>query len=345
MATKIAINGFGRIGRQILSGIKQFHRSIFDVVAINDITDTATNAHLFKFDSNYGRYAGTVEVADNDLVVDGDRIRVLAEKDPAALPWADLGVEIVFECTGKFTNPEKAAAHLQAGAKLVILSAPAKGGDCPTFVLGVNEEKFDPAKDKVISMASCTTNCLAPVAKVLNASFQIKRGFMTTIHSFTNDQNILDLPHKDLRRARAASLSMIPTSTGAAKAIGLVIPELKGKLHGLAIRVPTPTVSLVDLVCELGQSVTVEEVNNAMLQAAKGPLNGILAYETEELVSVDFKGNHHSSIFDAASTMVLDGNFVKVLSWYDNEWGYARRMGDFAAFVVKKQAESPAGVA
>jgi glyceraldehyde 3-phosphate dehydrogenase len=334
MAIRVGINGFGRIGRN-------FFRAAFDdpaleIVAVNDITDAKTLAHLLKYDSVHGAFKGTVEAMDDSLVVNGKTVKVLACKDPAALPWKALGVEIVVESTGRFTDRENASKHLQAGAKRVVISAPAKGEDI-TIVLGVNEDRYDPAKHHILSNASCTTNCLAPVAKVVLKHFGIRHGFMTTIHSYTNDQSILDLPHKDLRRARAAAMSMIPTSTGAAKAVGLVLPELKGKMHGLAIRVPTPNVSLVDLVAETEKVVTAEEVNSALQKAAEGELRGILGFSTEPLVSIDFNGNSLSSIVDGPSTSVMDGTMVKVLAWYDNEWGYSCRVRDLVKFIAKKE--------
>jgi glyceraldehyde 3-phosphate dehydrogenase len=335
MSTRVGINGFGRIGRQVLKAIMERSGGTLEVVAVNDLTDAPTNAHLFKYDSNYGAYPGTVEVKAQGIAVDGKEIRVLAERDPSRIPWRDLGVDIVLESTGLFTDAEKAAAHRTAGAKKVIISAPAKGEDA-TLVMGVNEGSYDPAKHHIISNASCTTNCVAPVVKVLNDAFGISRGLMTTIHSYTNDQRILDVFHKDLRRARAAGLNMIPTTTGAAKVVGVVIPELKGKLHGIAVRVPTPTVSLVDFVADVKQKVTVEQVNAAFRQAADGSLKGLLQYCTEPLVSSDFKGSDYSSIFDSLSTMVLDDTMVKVLAWYDNEWGYSCRLADLARFVALK---------
>jgi glyceraldehyde 3-phosphate dehydrogenase len=340
LATKIGINGFGRVGRLTLRAINQYHRGELDVAAINDLTDTKTNAHLFKWDSSYGQYNGKVEAASDAIVVDGHPIKVLAERDPANIKWKDLGVEIVIESTGLFTDAPKAAAHRQGGAKKVIISAPAKNEDV-TIVLGVNEDKYDPLKHNIISNASCTTNCLAPVAKVLQQNFGIVKGLMTTIHAYTNDQRILDQQHKDLRRARSAGLSMIPTTTGAAKAISLVLPELKGKLHGFAIRVPTPSVSVVDLVADLAKEATVEQVNAAFKAAAEGPLKGILAYCEEELVSIDFKGNPASSIVDSLNTMSIGGNMVKVIAWYDNEWGYSCRLADLAAFVAGKGLPTP----
>jgi len=335
MAIKVGINGFGRVGRLTLRAINQYHRSEIEVVAINDLTDTRTNAHLFKWDSSYGRYAGEVNFTQNSIIIDGQEIRVLSERDPANIRWQDLGVQIVIESTGLFTDASKASAHLKGGAKKVIISAPAKEEDI-TIVLGVNQEKYDPQKHRIISNASCTTNCIAPVAKVLHQNFGIVKGLMTTIHSYTNDQRILDQQHKDLRRARSAALSMIPTTTGAAKAVSQVLPELKGKLHGFAIRVPTPTVSVVDLVADLNKEVTVEQVNTAFKNAAEGSLKGILEYCDDELVSVDFKGNGASSIVDAPSTMVIGGNMVKVIAWYDNEWGYSCRLADLTAFIASK---------
>ena len=334
MATKIGINGFGRIGRNLFRAA--FGDAALDIVAVNDITDAKTLAHLLKYDSVHGAFKGTVEAKDQSLVVNGKEIKVLASKDPAALPWKDLGVEVVVESTGRFTDRASAAKHLEAGAKKVIISAPAKDEDI-TIVLGVNETRYDPAKHHVISNASCTTNCLAPLAKVLMQTCGIKHGLMTTIHSYTNDQSILDLPHKDLRRARAAAVSMIPTSTGAAKAVGLVLPELKGKVHGLAIRVPTPNVSVVDLVIEAEKPVTVEAINTALRKAAEGELKGILGYTDEPLVSIDFNGNPLSSIVDCLSTSVIDGTMVKVLSWYDNEWGYSCRVRDLIKYIASKK--------
>lgn len=334
MATKVGINGFGRIGRQVLKAILERAPEL-EVVAVNDLADAHTNAHLFKYDSNYGTFPGNVSVDKGDLVIGDRRIKVVAEKDPAKLPWKDLGAEIAIESTGRFTDAEKAAAHLQAGAKKVIISAPAKGEDL-TIVLGVNENMYDPAKHKIISNASCTTNCLAPVAKVLEDTFGIDKALMTTVHSYTNDQNILDLVHKDLRRARAAAMNIIPTSTGAAKAASLVIPSIKGKFHGLALRVPTPTVSLVDLVGVMKRDVTVEEINGAFKKYAEGSMKGILGFTDEELVSMDFKGDARSSIVDGQLTMVIGGNLFKVMSWYDNEWGYSCRVADLAKFMVGK---------
>jgi glyceraldehyde 3-phosphate dehydrogenase len=330
MAVKVGINGFGRIGRNFFRAA--YKDPALEIVAVNDITDAKTLAHLLKYDSVHGRFEEEVGVKDSALVVAGRTVQVLAAKDPSELPWGKLGVEIVIESTGKFTEREGAEKHLKAGAKRVIISAPAKNPDA-TFVLGVNEKTFDPKKHFIISNASCTTNCLAPVAKVLLDNFGIERGLMTTIHAYTNDQKILDLPHKDLRRARAAGLSMIPTTTGAAKAVALVIPELKGKLDGMAIRVPTSNVSVVDLTVEMSKAATADEVNAAMKKAAEGPLKGILQYVDEPLVSVDFNHTSFSSEFDSLSTKVIEGKMVKVLAWYDNEWGYSCRMVDLAKYV------------
>ncbi len=335
MAIRVAINGFGRIGRNVLRAAKQAGRTDLDFVAVNDLTDSKTLAHLLKYDSVHGRYPGTVEVAPEGLIVDGDSLRVFAERDPSRLPWADLGVDIVVESTGIFTARDKAAMHLDAGAKKVIISAPGKQEDI-TIVLGVNHESYDPAEHHVISNASCTTNCLAPVAKVVMDNFGFRHGFMTTVHAYTNDQNILDLPHKDLRRARAAAMSMIPTTTGAAKATALVIPELKGKIDGMAIRVPTPDVSLVDLVVEVEKDTSVDEVNEAFRAAAAGAMKGILGTSDEPLVSIDYTGNPLSSIVDLKSTDVLDGRMVKVISWYDNEWGYSERVVDLVGYVGER---------
>jgi glyceraldehyde 3-phosphate dehydrogenase len=334
MPIRVAINGFGRIGRNVLRAAKQAGATDIDFVAVNDLTDTKTLAHLLRHDSVHRHYPGTVEVRENALIVDGDEVRVFAEKDPAALPWGDLGVDIVIESTGRFTTRDDAAKHLQGGAKKVIISAPAKNEDI-TIVLGVNEDRYDPASHHVVSNASCTTNCLAPVVKVLLDEFGFRRGVVTTVHSYTNDQNILDLPHKDLRRARAAGMSIIPTTTGAAKATALVIPEVKGKIDGVAMRVPTPDVSLVDLVAEVDREVTAAQVNDAFRAASEGRMKGILGYEEEELVSVDYTGNPHSSIIDAPSTNIVSG-LVKVLSWYDNEWGYSCRCVDLARFMGER---------
>ena len=332
MATKIGINGFGRIGRQVLKGMLDFHEDDLDVVAINDLTDSETNAHLFKYDSNYGRYPGTVEVQDGDLIISGHRIHVLSERDPGKIPWGDYDVDIVVESTGIFTDGEKARTHLNTGPKKVIISAPAKNEDL-TVVLGVNDEAYDADQHHVISNASCTTNCLAPVAKVLDETVGIKSGIMSTIHAYTNDQVILDTVHEDLRRARTAGSNIIPTSTGAARAVGRVMPHLDGKLNGMAYRVPTTTVSVVDLVIDAERATTVEEVNAAFKKAAEdreGSLFGILDYEEAPLVSSDYKGSPYSSTIDALSTMVLNGTQVKVVSWYDNEWAYSVRVGDLA---------------
>ncbi|NLE43305.1 MAG: type I glyceraldehyde-3-phosphate dehydrogenase [Chloroflexi bacterium] len=338
MKVKVGINGFGRIGRQVLKAMKEKYRDEFDVVAVNDLFDAETNAHLFKYDSNYGVYPGTVEVAGGDIVVDGDAIKVLAERDPANLPWADLGVQIVVESTGVFVDGKKAAAHIAAGAKKVIISAPAKPADSVdlTIVLGVNDDKYDAANHHILSNASCTTNCLAPTVKVVLDAFGIVKGMMTTIHSYTNDQRILDLAHKDPRRARAAALNMIPTTTGAARALALVIPELKGKFDGYSMRVPTPTVSVVDAVMELEKDATVEEVNDAFKAAAAGAMQGILGFTDEPLVSMDFKGDARSSIVDGPSTMVMGSNLLKVVAWYDNEWAYSTRVTDLAKLMVDR---------
>jgi glyceraldehyde 3-phosphate dehydrogenase len=333
MAVKVGINGFGRIGRNIMRAA--LGDKNIDFVAVNDLTNAKTLAHLLKYDSVLGNLDAKVVATGDGISVDGDQFKVLSMRDPAQLPWKDLGVDIVFESTGLFTNREDAAKHLAAGAKKVVITAPAKGPDC-TLVLGVNDEAYNPSKHQVISNASCTTNCLAPLAKVLHQSFGIKKGWMTTIHSYTNDQQLLDLPHKDLRRARAAALSMIPTTTGAAAAVGEVLPDLKGKLDGFAMRVPTPNVSVVDLAAIVDKKTSAEAVNAALKAAAEGPLKGLLAYSEDELVSIDFKGNPHSSILDSAYTKVMDGDFVKVLSWYDNEWGYSNRCVDLLRLMVKK---------
>ncbi|MED1795869.1 type I glyceraldehyde-3-phosphate dehydrogenase [Brevibacillus nitrificans] len=330
---KVGINGFGRIGRNVFRAA--LNNPDVEIVAVNDLTDAQTLAHLLKYDTVHGVLDLDVEAGENSLIVGGKEIKVLAERDPAALQWANYGVEIVVESTGRFTKREDAAKHLEGGAKKVIISAPATNEDI-TVVMGVNEDKYDPAQHTVISNASCTTNCLAPFAKVLNDKFGIVRGLMTTVHSYTNDQQILDLPHKDLRRARAAAENIIPTSTGAAKAVALVLPELKGKLNGFAMRVPTPNVSVVDLVAELKADVTVDELNQALKEAAEGPLKGILGYSEAPLVSSDYNGNPASSTIDALSTMVLEGNMVKVVSWYDNEWGYSNRVVDLCHFVAQR---------
>jgi glyceraldehyde 3-phosphate dehydrogenase len=334
MAIRVAINGFGRIGRNVLRAAKQSGVKDIDFVAVNDLTDTKTLAHLLKYDSVHGIYPGTVEAREKALVVDGDELKVFTEKDPAALPWKDLGVDIVIESTGRFTNRDDAAKHLTAGARKVIISAPGKNEDI-TIVLGVNEGSYDPAKHDVVSNASCTTNCLAPVVKVLLDEFGFKRGLMTTVHSYTNDQQILDLPHKDLRRARAAAVSIIPTTTGAAKATGLVLPQVKGRIDGVSMRVPTPNVSIIDLTAELERDATIEEINNAFRKAAGGSLRNIIEVQDAELVSVDFIGNPNSSIIDSASTNVMSG-LVKVMAWYDNEWGYSNRCVDLARFMGEK---------
>ncbi len=335
MATKIGINGFGRVGRLTLRAVNHYHKDKLEVAAINDLTDTRTNAHLLKWDSTYGPYGGKVEATEDSIIVDGKKVRVLSERDPANISWRDYGVDIVIESTGLFTDATKAAAHLKGGAKKVLISAPAKNEDI-TIVLGVNEDQYNPNKHRVISNASCTTNCIAPAVKVLHQNFGITKGLMTTIHAYTNDQRLLDMYHKDLRRARAAALNIVPTTTGAARAVAQVIPELKGRLHGLAMRIPVATVSVVDFVADLEKEVTVEQVNQAFEKAAAGNLKGILEYCTEELVSIDFKGNPASSIFDAPSTMVIGDNMVKVLAWYDNEWGYSCRLADLAAYIIDK---------
>jgi len=332
MGIKVGINGFGRIGRNLFRASTE--NKDLEFVAINDITDTKTLAHLLKYDSVHGIFKGDVQAKQDSIVVNGKEIKILAQRDPASLPWKDLGVDVVVESTGLFTDKESASKHITAGAKKVIISAPAKKPDI-TIVMGVNEKKYDPAQHNVISNASCTTNCLAPVAKVLLDNFGIKRGLMTTTHSYTNDQRILDLPHSDMRRARAGAVSMIPTTTGAAAAVSLVLPELEGKLDGMAIRVPTPNVSAVDLVAELKKDTDTEGVNNALRKAAEGELKGILQFCEEPLVSIDFNGNAHSSIVDALSTRVIGGRMVKVLSWYDNEWGYSCRVRDLLGYIMK----------
>ena len=331
MALKVGINGFGRIGRQVLRAAKETGAPI-DFVAVNDLTDTKTLAHLFKYDSVHGTFGGTVTAEDDAIVVNGDRIRIFKEKDPATLPWKALGVEVVLECTGRFTNAEDAKKHIAGGARKVIISAPAKGEDL-TIVLGVNHDKYDNATHHILSNASCTTNCLAPMVKVIRESFGFKHASMVTIHSYTNDQSILDLPHKDLRRARAAALSIIPTTTGAAKATALVIPEVKGKIDGIAIRVPTPDVSLTELTVEVEKGTTIAEVNAAFLAASQGALKGVLQFTDVELVSTDYIGNPHSVIVDSKCTNVIDGTMVKVSGWYDNEWGYASRCVDLLQYV------------
>jgi glyceraldehyde 3-phosphate dehydrogenase len=344
MTVKIGINGFGRIGRQALKAVLDYYPDELEVVAVNDIGDLPTMAHLLRYDSNYGRFPGTVEVKDGALVVNpstssghrGQEIQFLSQRDPSQLPWGDLGVDYVLESTGIFREREKAAMHLTAGAKKVVISAPAKGPDL-TVVLGVNEDEYDPEKHHILSNASCTTNCVAPVAKVLSDTFGIEKALMTTVHSYTTDQRILDLPHKDLRRARAAALSIIPTTTGAAKAAGLTIPALEGIFHGIAMRVPTPTVSIVDMVAVLSRDTTVEEVNAAFKEAAAGKMKGILGVSEEPLVSVDFRGDPRSSIVDAPFTMVIGGNLAKVVAWYDNEWAYACRVVDLFHYLAEAE--------
>ena len=335
MTTRIGINGFGRIGRLVTRAVLERYPDELEVVAVNDLTDARTNAHLFKYDTNYGIFPGTVEVRGDSLAINGKGIRVFAQPDPAQIPWNEVGAQVVVESTGRFTAAERAAAHLGGTAKKVIISAPASG-ELLTLVLGVNEESYDPARHHLISNASCTTNSIAPMAKVLNDAFGVRYGLMTTIHSYTNDQRILDFQHPDLRRARAAAMNIIPTTTGAARAVGLVLPQLQGKLHGIALRVPTATVSVTDFVALLGRSVTVEEVNAAFKAASEGPLKGILEYLEEPLVSSDFKGNPHSCIFDASFTSVMEGDMVKALGWYDNEWGYACRTADLVSFLADK---------
>jgi glyceraldehyde 3-phosphate dehydrogenase len=334
MATRIAINGFGRIGRCVLRAALSRKENL-EIVAINDLDEPKALAHLFKYDSVHRAWPGEVRATDKGIVVDGKEISVTAQKDPSALPWKSMNVDVVLECTGRFTDREGAELHMKAGAKKVIISAPAKGIDL-TLAYGINHESYDPKKHHIVSNASCTTNCLAPLGKVLLENFGIEKGVMTTIHSYTNDQRILDLTHKDLRRARAAALSMIPASTGAAKAIGEVLPALKGKMHGSAVRVPTPNVSLVDLTVVTSKNVTVEAVNEAFRKAAEGNLKGILQYNEEETVSIDYNGNPHSSIFDSTNTMVMGDNLLKVMAWYDNEWGFSNRMVDTAKFLVAK---------
>jgi len=335
MTTRIGINGFGRIGRQSLKAILERHGRDLEVIAVNDLTDTKTNAHLLKYDSTYGRFPGEVEATADTLIVNGHTVKVLSQRDPAQIPWSDLGVELVIESTGLFTEAEKASAHLRGGAKKVIISAPAKGEDL-TIVAGVNDEMYDPAKHHIISNAYCIPNCLAPAAKVLNDTFGIERGLMNTIHSYTNDQRILDQVHKDLRRARTAGANIIPTSTGAARALALVIPELKGRFDGMSLRVPTVTVSMVDFVADVRKEATKESVNAAFKEASEGSLKGILGYSDEPLVSMDYRGDDRSSIIDGLSTLVTGGKMVKVLAWYDNEWGYSCRIADLAQFIAQK---------
>ena len=341
MATRVGINGFGRIGRQVLRAALERHPEDLEVVAVNDLADAETNAHLFKYDTNYGTYPGNVETKDGSLIVDGAEVRAFSQRDPSQIPWMDAGVDLVVESTGIFTDAAKAAAHLEGGAKKVIISAPATDEDI-TLVLGVNDDAYDPAEHQIISNASCTTNCFAPMAKVLNDAFGVEYGLMSTVHSYTNDQKILDQVHGDLRRARAAAENIIPTSTGAARAVGLVIPELQGKLHGVAFRVPTSTVSATDFTAVLKRKVSVSEINNAFRQAAEsGALAPVLEYCEAPLVSGDFKGNPHSCIFDSLSTMVMAGEMVKVLGWYDNEWGYACRTADLCVFMGEKGFGTP----
>ena len=335
MPTRIGINGFGRIGRQVARAVKERYPDSLEVVAVNDLTDTATSAHLFKYDTNYGIYPGTVEAGENSITIDGREVRVLSERDPAALPWGDLGVEVVVESTGFFTDAEKAGGHLKGGAKKVIISAPAKGEDI-TLVLGVNEDKYDPARHNILSNASCTTNCLATMVKVVNDNFGVEKGFMSTIHAYTNDQKILDQVSSDLRRARAGAMNIIPTTTGAARAVGLVLPELDGKIHGMAFRVPTSTVSVTDFVATLAKNASAEDLNAAFQEASANGLSGILQYSDEPLVSIDYKQNPHSCIIDGLSTLSMDGNMVKIVGWYDNEWGYSCRTADLASFLVEK---------
>ena len=334
MSIRVGINGFGRIGRQVLRAMRERHGGDLEVVAVNDLTDTHTNAHLFKYDSAYGVYPGTVEAREDGMAIDGDAIKVFSERDPGQIPWKSVGAELVVESTGIFTNAAKAGLHLQGGAKKVIISAPATNEDI-TLVLGVNADKYNPKEHTVVSNASCTTNCVAPVAKVLHDKFGITRSLMSTIHSYTNDQRILDQTHSDLRRARSAAVSIIPTTTGAARAVALVIPELQGKIHGMAYRVPTPSVSVVDLVADLAKNVSIDEVNDAFREAAQTYLKGVLDVADEELVSVDFKGNPFSSIVDSPSTLVMDKSMVKVVSWYDNEWGYSNKCLEMARVVAK----------
>ncbi|MEW9094373.1 MAG: type I glyceraldehyde-3-phosphate dehydrogenase [Clostridiaceae bacterium] len=332
---KVGINGFGRIGRNVFKALVKKYNGQLEVVAINDLTDSATLKHLLKYDSLYGKYDGTVEATESAIVVDGKEIKIYAERDPKNIPWGELGVDIVIECTGLFTDANKAKAHIEAGAKKVLISAPAKNEDI-TIVLGVNEEKYNSAEHNIISNASCTTNCLAPFAKVLDREFGIVEGLMTTIHSYTNDQKILDAPHRDLRRARTAAEAMIPTTTGAAKAVALVLPQLKGKLNGLAIRVPTPTVSVTDLVCTLDKEATIEEINAAFKKASETDMKGILGYSEEPLVSIDYRGDERSSIVDGLSTMSIGKKMVKVIAWYDNEWGYSQRLADLTKYVADR---------
>lgn len=336
MAIRIGINGFGRIGRQVVKAIKANHPGAFDIVAFNDLGDLKTMAHLFQYDSNYGQYNGTVEATDNALIIDGDELKAFSERNPADIPWGDLGVDIVIESTGIFRNRDSASAHLEGGAKKVIISAPAKGDVDATFVLGVNGDEYDPDKHHIVSNASCTTNCLAPAAKVLHDSFGIEKAYITTIHSYTADQRLLDAPHRDLRRARNAATNIVPTSTGAAKAVSLVIPDLKGRFDGIAVRVPTPTGSLVDFVGVMSKDVTTEEVHAAFAEAAEGDMKGIVGFETRPLVSTDIVADPRSSIVDAEFTKAFSGNMVKLLTWYDNEWGYSCRTADLALMMGQK---------
>ena len=335
MATRIGINGFGRIGRQVLRAVMERHAGKVEVVAVNDLADTKTNAHLFKYDSSYGVYPGSVEAKDNSLVIDGHEVRVLSERDPAKLPWGDVGADIVVESTGIFTDAGRAGGHMEGGAKKVIISAPATNEDI-TIVLGVNDDKYDPSRHNIISNASCTTNCVATMVKVLHDNFEIEQGLMSTIHSYTNDQNILDQMHSDLRRARAAAVNIIPTSTGAARAVGLVLPELNGKLNGLAFRVPTPTGSVTDFVATVKKDASIDDINAAYKEVSENGMNGILEYSEDPLVSSDIIKNPHSCIIDALSTMTVGDNMVKVVGWYDNEWGYSCRTADLTAFLVDK---------
>ncbi|MDQ5823784.1 MAG: type I glyceraldehyde-3-phosphate dehydrogenase [Chloroflexota bacterium] len=335
MVMKVGINGFGRIGRQVFKALRDYYPDDIQVVAVNDLTDNHTLAHLLQYDSNYGPLDADVSATEDTIIVDGEEIRAFAERDPAKLPWGDIGAEIVIESTGVFTDAERARAHITGGAKKVIITAPAKGEDL-TIVMGVNHDRYDPREHTIVSNASCTTNCLAPVAKVILERFGIVKGLVTTVHSYTNDQVILDYPHKDLRRARAAALNIIPTTTGAAKAVSLVIPELKGKFDGFALRVPTPTVSIIDFVAQIERNATAQEINGALIEASENELVDILDYTEDPLVSMDFKGDPHSSIVDGLSTMVIGENLVKVIAWYDNEWGYACRVADLTQFMAEK---------
>jgi len=335
MTFTVGINGFGRIGRQVFKAILDRYPEELEVVAVNDLTSPETNAHLLKFDSTYGRFPGEVDSDHEGLIVNGKKVKVVSERDPAKIPWGEMGVDIVVESTGIFTDASKAAGHLEGGAKKVIISAPASGED-QTIVLGVNDDSYDPVNHNIISNASCTTNCIAPVAKVINDRFEIKKGLMSTIHAYTNDQNILDQVHGDLRRARTAAANIVPTSTGAARAVGLALPELKGRIHGMAYRVPTTTVSIVDFTAEIASNTSVEEINQAFSDAASNQLNGILDYSEEPLVSSDYRGDPHSAILDSLSTMVIEDNMIKVVAWYDNEWGYSCRVADLVVFVGEK---------